>query len=300
MADEDKSAGYRTGYVAIVGRPNVGKSTLLNRLVGQKLSITSRKPQTTRQRITGIVTLDDAQLLFVDTPGFQLRHDSALNRSMNRAVTQALADVDAVLMVIEAGQFSSDDLAVMALLPAGRPTLLAINKTDKLEDRRLLLPFIEKVTDQRAFDEIVPVSASKGHAVDSLARVIAKYLPVHAALYTADEITESSERFLATELIREKLFRLLGDELPYVSAVLMERFVMEGSMRRISAAIIVDKDSHKGIVVGAKGSRLREIGTRARLDMEKLFGGKVHLELWVRVKGGWGDDDRILKQLGYD
>jgi GTP-binding protein Era len=300
MAEAKKDNSYRTGYVAIVGRPNVGKSTLLNSLVGQKLSITSRKPQTTRQRITGIVTLDDAQLLFVDTPGFQLRHDSALNRSMNRAVTQALADVDVVLMVVEAGKFSSDDLAVMALLPAGRPTLLAVNKTDKLDDRRQLLPFIEKVSKERTFDEIVPVSASKGHAVDSLANVISKYLPLRAALYTADEVTESSERFLAAELIREKLFRQLGDELPYVSAVLIERFVMEGRMRRVSASIIVDKDSHKGIVVGAKGSRLREIGTRARLDMEKLFNGKVHLELWVRVKGGWGDDERILKQLGYD
>jgi GTP-binding protein Era len=286
--------------VAIVGRPNVGKSTLLNQLVGQKLSITSRKPQTTRQRITGIVTLDHAQLLFVDTPGFQVRHGSALNRSMNRAVTQALAEVDVVLMVIEADHFSDEDRAVMALLPAGRPTLLAINKTDRLKERRDLLPFIEKVMTQRAFDEIVPVSAAKGHAVDSLSQVIAKYLPVHPAIYTEDEITESSERFLAAELVREKLFRLLGDELPYVSAVLIDRFVMEGTMRRISASIIVDKDSHKGIVVGTKGSRLKEIGTMARRDMEKLFDGKVHLELWVRVKGGWSDDDRILKQLGYD
>jgi len=294
------NAGFRTGYIAIVGRPNVGKSTLLNRLVGQKLSITSRKPQTTRQRITGIVTLDDAQLLFVDTPGFQSRHASALNRSMNRAVTQALSGVDVVLMVLEADHFSDEDRAIMALLPAGLPTLLAINKTDRLKDRKELLPFIENVTQHRQFDEILPVSASKGHAIGTLAKVIAKYLPVAPAIYTDDEITESSERFLAAEMVREKLFRLLGDELPYVSAVLIDRFVMEGTMRRISASIIVDKDSHKGIVVGAKGSRLREIGTRARLDMEKLFGGKVHLELWVRVKGGWSDDDRMLKQLGYD
>ena len=300
MSEKKIKPDFRTGYVAIVGRPNVGKSTLLNALVGQKLSITSRKPQTTRQRITGIVTLDDAQLLFVDTPGFQSRHGSALNRSMNRSVTQALSEVDVILMVLEAGRFSDEDRAVMALLPAGRPTLLAINKTDRLQDRRELLPFIEQVSKHRSFEEIVPVSASKGHAVAALAKAAAKYLPVQPAIYTEDEITESSERFLAAELIREKLFRLLGDELPYVSAVLIDRFVMEGSMRRISASIIVDKDSHKGIVVGAKGSRLKEIGTLARRDMEKLFDGKVHLELWVRVKGGWSDDARTLKQLGYD
>jgi GTP-binding protein Era len=300
MSEKKDKPDFRTGYVAIVGRPNVGKSTLLNALVGQKLSITSRKPQTTRQRITGIVTLDDAQLLFVDTPGFQSRHGSALNRSMNRSVTQALSEVDVILMVLEAGRFSDEDRAVMALLPAGRPTLLAINKTDRLQDRRELLPFIEQVSAHRSFDEIVPVSASKGHAVAALAKAAAKYLPVQPAIYTEDEITESSERFLAAEMIREKLFRLLGDELPYVSAVLIDRFVLEGSMRRISASIIVDKDSHKGIVVGAKGSRLKEIGTLARRDMEKLFDGKVHLELWVRVKGGWSDDARTLKQLGYD
>ena len=286
MTDHAEAVKFHTGYIAIVGRPNVGKSTLLNKLVGQKLSITSRKPQTTRQRITGIVTLDDAQLLFVDTPGFQKKHASALNRSMNRSVTQALAAVDVVLMVVEADHFSDDDRAVMALLPAGRPVLLAINKTDRLKERGALLPFIEKIT--------------KGHAVDTLGRVIAKYLPLAPAIYTEDEITESSERFLAAEMVREKLFRLLGDELPYGCAVLIERFVLEGTMRRISGSIIVDKESHKGIVVGAKGSRLREIGTLARLDMQKLFDGKVHLELWVRVKNGWSDSDRALKQLGYD
>ena len=300
MAEKNADKEFRTGYVAIVGRPNVGKSTLLNRLVGQKLSITSRKPQTTRQRITGIVTLDHAQILFVDTPGFQRKHASALNRSMNRSVTQALSDVVAVLMVIEADHFSEEDREIMAMLPANKPVLLAVNKTDRLKERLELLPFIEKVAKHRAFDEIIPVSASKGHAIGPLCKVIAKYLPVAPAIYTDDEITESSERFLAAEMVREKLFRLLGDELPYICAVSIERFVMEGRMRRISASIIVDKDSHKGIVVGTKGSRLREIGTLARLDMEKLFDGKVHLELWVRVKGGWSDDDRALKQLGYD
>ena len=294
-----KPDDFRTGYVAIVGRPNVGKSTLLNQLVGQKLSITSRKPQTTRQRVTGILTVDNAQLLFVDTPGFQTQYGSALNRGMNRVVTQALAEVDVVLLVIEALRFSAEDRALLKLLPAQRPVLLVINKTDKLADRRLLLPFIGELAHQHAFAEIVPVSAAKGHSIPELVRAISGYLPQQAAIYGADEITESSERFLAAELIREKLFRLLGDELPYVCAVLIDRFVMDGTLRRIHASIIVDKESQKGIIVGAKGSRLKEIGTQARIDMEKLFGGKVHLELWVKVKSGWAENRQMLKQLGY-
>jgi GTP-binding protein Era len=290
---------FRSGYVAIVGRPNVGKSTLLNRLVGQKVSITSRKPQTTRQRITGIVTRADAQLMFVDTPGFQTRHTSALNRHMNRAVTQALDDVDVILVVIEAGRFSAEDRAVLALLPAARKTLLVINKTDRLADRGLLLPFISQVSAAHQFAEIVPVSATKGHGVEELVGTISRYLPRQAALYGADEITESSERFLAAELIREKMFRLLGDELPYASAVIIDKFELEGTLRRIHASIIVDKDTHKGIVVGAQGAQLKAIGTKARLDMEKLFGGKVHLELWVKVKRGWAENQQVMKQLGY-
>lgn len=295
----DTAKDFRAGYVAIVGRPNVGKSTLLNRLVGQKLSITSRRPQTTRQRITGILTRDNAQLMFVDTPGFQTRHTSALNRQMNRTVTQALADVDVILLVVEAGHFSAEDRALLPLLPKERKTLLVINKTDRLADRGLLLPFITEVSGVHEFAEIVPVSASKGHGVDELATTISRYLPVQPALYGADEVTESSERFLAAELIREKLFRLLGDELPYASAVIIDKFAMEGTMRRIHASILVDKDSHKGIVVGTKGAQLKAIGTKARLDMEKLFGGKVHLELWVKVKRGWAENQQVMKQLGY-
>ena len=290
---------FRTGYVAIVGRPNVGKSTLLNRLVGQKVSITSRKPQTTRQRISGILTLDAAQLVFVDTPGFQTKHGSALNRGMNRVVTQSLAAVDVVLLVIEALRFSPEDRALLQLLPATRPTLLVINKTDRLAERRLLLPFIKQMAEQHAYAEIVPVSATKGHSLTELARAISGYLPEQPALYSADEITESSERFMAAELIREKLFRLLGDELPYVSAVLIDRFVMDGALRRIEASIIVDKESQKGIVVGAKGGQLKAIATKARIDMEKLFGGKVHLEVWVKVKSGWTENPQLLQQLGY-
>jgi GTP-binding protein Era len=295
----EPSIPFRAGYIAIVGRPNVGKSTLLNRLVGQKLSITSRKPQTTRQRITGILTRDNAQLMFVDTPGFQTRHTSVLNRHMNRTVTQALNDVDVIVLVIEAGRFSADDRALLPLLPVSSKVLLAINKTDRLSDRNLLLPFMTQVSAEREFAEIVPVSASKGHGVEELATTISRYLPEQAALYGADEITESSERFLAAEMIREKLFRLLGDELPYASAVIIDKFALEGTMRRIHASIIVDKDTHKGIVVGAKGAQLKAIGTKARLDMEKLFGGKVHLELWVKVKRGWAENQQVMKQLGY-
>lgn len=293
------TAAFHAGYIAIVGRPNVGKSSLLNRLVGQKLSITSRKPQTTRQRITGIVTRDDAQLLFVDTPGFQTRHTNVLNRQMNRTVTQALQDVDVIVLVIEAGRFTPEDRALLPLLPAKAKVLLVINKTDRLAERALLLPFIQTVAGEYPFAEIVPVSAARGSGLNELVKTIRRYLPEQAALYGPDEITESSERFLAAELIREKLFRLLGDELPYACAVLIDKFEQEGRLRRIHASIIVDKDAHKGIVVGAKGAQLKAIGTKARLDMEELFGGKVHLELWVKVKRGWAENQQIMKQLGY-
>ncbi len=292
-------AKFRTGYVSIVGRPNVGKSTLLNRLVGQKVSITSRKPQTTRQRITGILTLDDAQLLFVDTPGFQMQHRSALNRGMNRVVTQSFAQVDVVLLVIDVLRFGNEDKNLLKLPADGQPVLLVINKTDKLSDRRLLLPFIEQVSQQHSFAEIVPVSAAKGHSIAELARAVSGYLPERPALYGADELTESSEAALAAELIREKLFRLLGEELPYVSTVVVDRFVVDGALRRIHASIVVEKESQKGIVVGTGGARLKVIAAKARVDMEKLFGGKVHLEVWVKVKSGWTEDHRLLKQLGY-
>lgn len=291
--------GFRSGYVAIVGRPNVGKSTLLNCLVGQKLSITSHKPQTTRQRITGILTLENAQLLFLDTPGYQTRHHGALNRTMNRVVTQSLAAADAVLLVIEALQFSAHDKVLLQLLPRERPILLVLNKIDKLSDRRLLLPFIKQVSEAYEFAEIVPVSAARGDALEELVRAISGYLPLRPAFYGADEITESSERFLAAEMLREKLFRLLGDELPYLSTVIIERFEQEGGLRRIHASIVVDKESHKGMVIGAGGARLKTIASKARLDMEKCFGGKVHLEVWVTVKSGWTQNQKLLKQLGH-
>ncbi len=290
----------RAGYVAIVGRPNVGKSTLLNRLVGQKISITSHRPQTTRHRITGILTTSDAQFVFVDTPGFQTKHSSALNRAMNRSVKRSLEAVDAVVFVIEALHFDRRDEIVLDLLPEDRPVILVINKIDRVEDKSLLLPFMEKVSKRFSFSSVVPVSAEKGIQVEALSKAVEPFLPEGEAIFGEDEITERSERFLASELVREKLFRLLGEEIPYSTAVEIESFELEGEMRRIRALILVDKPNQKAIVIGKKGEKLKAIASRARIDMEKLFGGKVFLEIWVKVKSGWGDDERLIKSLGYE
>lgn len=290
----------RSGYIAIVGRPNVGKSTLLNRLIGEKISIVSRKAQTTRHRITGILTQDDAQFVFVDTPGFQTKFSNALNRAMNRGVTTTLNDVDVVLFVIEAGRFDAKDKAVVRLLPADRPVILVVNKTDQLKDRSALLPFLAMVSAERDFAAVVPVSAAKGKQTDVLLAEARKHLPNEGLMFPEDELTDKSERFLASEYIREKLFRLLGDELPYATTVEIERFETEGNLRRIFAAIVVDRDGHKAIVIGKGGELLKRIATEARQDMERLFDGKVYLEVWVKVKSGWTDDERLLKSLGYE
>src|SRR5271170_930289 len=290
---------YRCGYVAIVGRPNVGKSTLLNRLTGLKLSITSRKPQTTRNLITGIVTRQQAQLILVDTPGFQTHFSNILNRSMNRMVTQSLSSVDVVLIVVEALKYGAEDQRLIELLPQKKPALLVINKIDRISDRKRLLPFIKRMSELKDFSEIIPVSAAKGKGIEKLIEVTEKYLPQRLAIYAVDEITEASERFLAAELIRENIFRMLGDELPYVSMVIIDKFIEEQGLRRIFASIIVDKESHKGIVVGVRGGRLKEIASKARRDMEKIFNGKVFLEVWVKVRSGWADDERFLKRSGY-
>ena len=290
----------RSGYIAIVGRPNVGKSTLLNRLVGEKISIVSRKAQTTRHRITGIVTNDDAQYVFVDTPGFQTKFSNALNRSMNRGVTQTLSDVDLVLFVIEAGRYDAKDQAVVRLLPKDRPVILVINKTDQLKDRTALLPFLAEVSAEYDYAAIVPISAAKGRQTDELLAEARKHLPNQGLMFPEDELTDKSERFLAAEYIREKVFRLLGDELPYATTVEIEKFEIEGNLRRIFAAIVVDRDSHKAIVIGKGGESLKRIASEARKDMERLFDGKVYLEVWVKVKSGWNDDERLLKSLGYE
>jgi GTP-binding protein Era len=290
----------RSGYIAIVGRPNVGKSTLLNRRVGEKISIVSRKAQTTRHRITGIVTNDDAQYVFVDTPGFQTKFSNALNRSMNRGVTQTLSDVDLVLFVIEAGRYDAKDQAVVRLLPKDRPVILVINKTDQLKDRTALLPFLAEVSAEHDYAAIVPISAAKGRQTDELLAEARKHLPNQGLMFPEDELTDKSERFLAAEYIREKVFRLLGDELPYATTVEIEKFEIEGNLRRIFAAIVVDRDSHKAIVIGKGGESLKRIASEARKDMERLFDGKVYLEVWVKVKSGWNDDERLLKSLGYE
>ncbi|MCK0511462.1 GTPase Era [Aromatoleum buckelii] len=296
----DDKVPFRTGFVAIVGRPNVGKSTLLNRLIGQKISIVSRKAQTTRHRVTGILTSDKAQFVFVDTPGFQTRHRNALNRSMNRTVSQVLGDVDLVFLVIEAGRFGDDDRKVVSVLPADAKVVLVINKVDRLCDKSQLLPFIAKMAEVYPFTEIVPLSAERGTNVEALVKTATPLLPEGEPMYGADEITDRSERFLAAEFLREKLFRLLGDELPYGVAVEIEKFETEGNLRRIYAAVVVDRSSHKGIVIGKGGEQLKRIASEARVELEKLFDGKVFLEVWVKVKSGWADDERALKSLGYE
>jgi GTP-binding protein Era len=291
---------FRTGYLAVIGRPNVGKSTLTNRLVGAKISITSKKAQTTRHRIHGILTTGDAQFIFVDTPGFQMTHKNALNRLMNRSVTSTFADVDVILLVVEAGNWGSGEAEILRMLPEDKPVLLVINKIDRLADKVELLPFIQKLSALHGFAEILPVSAEKGLGTDTLLGAVRAYLPEGPAVFDADDITDRNERFLASEILREKLFRNLGEELPYGIAVEIEKFEQEGELRRIHAAVIVDKAGHKPIVIGKGGERLKRISTDARKEMESLFGGKVWLETWVKVKGGWADDERALKSLGYD
>jgi GTP-binding protein Era len=291
---------HRAGLVAIVGRPNVGKSTLLNHLVGQKISITSRKPQTTRQRITGIVTRADGQLVFVDTPGFQTEYRTALNRVMNRTVRQALEEVDLVLWVIEAGKFDPGDEALLKLLPDKVPVVLAMNKIDRLKDKRSLLPFTQQMSERHAHAAIVPISAERDIQLEALVKTIIELLPRRERMYEEDEVTTLSERFLAAELVREKLFRLLGDELPYATAVEIERFETSETLRRIHVAILVDRANQKAIVIGKDGEKLKMIGTQARKDMERLFGGKVFLETWVKVRSGWADDAATLKRMGIE
>ncbi len=294
-----KEGEFRSGFIAIVGRPNVGKSTLLNHLVGQKVSITSRKAQTTRHRIIGIVTEEQTQFVFVDTPGFQTKHLNTLNRGMNRVVTSSLREVNVVLFVIEAHHFDERDTEVMNLLPKHLPVLLVINKVDNLSDKATLLPFIQEMSHKRDFAAIVAVSAKQNLQLDTLLNAIRPYMPEGERIYPEDEVTDRNERFLAAELVREKVFRFTGDELPYSVSVIIEQFKMDGTMRRIHAAILVDKEAHKAMLIGKSGEKLKEIATQARLDMEKLFDGKVYLEVWVKVRSGWADNAQTLKSLGY-
>jgi len=290
---------FRTGTVAIVGRPNVGKSTLLNQLVGAHVAITSRKPQTTRHRLLGIHTDASTQILFVDTPGFQTQHANALNRTMNRTVGQVAREVDAVLLVIDAHGWDERDTPVLELLPPKVPVVLALNKIDRNRDRAKVAATLIDASKRRDFAALVPVSAAKGTQLRALVAELRKLLPEAPAIYEPDEITDRPERFLAAELVRERIFRLLGDELPYAIAVDVETFEIEGNLRRIAATIYVDKPGHKAIVIGEKGATIKRIGTEARHAMEALFGSKVFLETHVRVKSGWADSDAALKLLGY-
>jgi len=291
---------FRCGYIAIVGRPNVGKSTLMNVLIGAKVSITSRKAQTTRHRITGIMTHDDAQFIYVDTPGFQTRHSNALNKTLNKTVTNTLISADVILYLIEAGTFGPADQQVIDLLPKDVPCLLVINKSDRVKDKAALMPFAQEIAAKHNFAAIVPVSAKLKFQLDALQGEIKRFLPENAPIFGPDDITDRSEKFLASEIVREKLFRLVGDELPYTSTVLIEKFEQEGDLRRVFAAILVERDTHKSMVIGNKGARLKEVSTQSRLDMEKLFGGPVYLEIWVKVKSGWADNEAGLRAYGYE
>ena len=293
-------AEQRCGYVAIVGKPNVGKSTLLNALVGQKISITSRKAQTTRHRITGMRTVGPTQFVFVDTPGFQTRHGNALNRSLNKTVLGAVADVDLILFVVEAGHFNLADAKVLSLLPSNVPAILLANKFDLVHRRGDLAPWLRSMQERHPFAEFVPMSAKTPRDIQRLFAICEKYLPQQPWMYDPEELTDRSERFMASEMVREKLFRLTGDELPYTSTVIIDKFEEEGGLKRIAATIVVEREGHKGMVIGEKGEKLKRIGTEARMELEKLWGCKVFLELWVKVRSGWADDDARVRSFGYE
>jgi GTPase len=290
---------FRCGEVAIVGRPNVGKSTLINALVGARISITSRKAQTTRHRVLGILTTAQAQFIFVDTPGFQTQHPSALNERLNRTVRISLKDVDVVVWVLEANRLVAADRTVLALLPTDIPVIAAINKVDRLADRARVLTYIAELSALRDFAAIVPISAEKGWQLDALLTEVGKRLPVGDAVHPQDELTDRDERFLAAEYIREKIFRLLGQEVPYATSVAIDSFEHKAGLRSIQATVYVDKASQRAMLLGARGERMKSIAASARRDMEHLFGGKVFLEVWVKVKSGWATDERMLNQFGY-
>jgi GTP-binding protein Era len=295
----------RCGLIAIVGKPNVGKSTLLNALVGQKISITSRKAQTTRHRITGIHTLGQTQFVFVDTPGFQTRHNNALNRSLNKTVLGAVGDVDLILFVVEAGMFNQADAKVLELLNKEVPTLLVANKLDQVTRRSDIAPWLQQMQERHAFAEFVPMSAKNAKDIERLLGICERFLPQQAWWYAQDELTDRSEKFLASETVREKLFRLTGDELPYTSTVVIDKFEEEAGrgkqkrLLRIAATIVVERDTHKAMVIGDKGERIKRIGTETRVELEKALDAKVFIELWVKVRSGWADDEARVRSFGY-
>ena len=293
--------GFRCGYIAVVGRPNVGKSTLINTMIGEKVSITSKKPQTTRNRVLGVVTNDNAQFVFVDTPGFQTKHGNALIRGMNRSVRSTITDTDVIVLVIESGGWRAEDEKVLKLIdPNAKNVILVLNKVDLMKKRDELLPLMAESMKKFPFAQIVPVSAEKGKQVPELMQEIEKLLPESEPYYDPDIYTDKSPRFLAAEIIREKAFRLLGDELPYGIAVTIDKWAEENKKAEIIATLIVERDAHKGIVIGAGGEKLREISRLARADIAQMLDKTVYLEVWVRVRKGWNDDARALKTLGYE
>jgi GTP-binding protein Era len=291
---------FRCGFIAIVGRPNVGKSTLTNALIGNKISIVSRKAQTTRHRIHGVLTRENEQFVFVDTPGFQTRHGGSMNRMMNRVVTQALRDVDVVVHVVEAGKWSAGDAQLPPLLPAIDRTILAVNKTDALKSRDELFPYVAGIAAQYTYGAVVPVSAAKNRQLDHLLDEIASRLPEGEAMYEADTLTDRPMRFIAAELIREKIFRLVGDELPYGCTVVIEEWEENDKAVRIAACVIVERDSHRPILLGAGGGHMKRIASEARQDIERLMEKPVHLEVYVKVRRGWADREGALRDLGYE
>jgi GTP-binding protein Era len=291
---------HRCGTIGIAGRPNTGKSSLLNRLVGEKLSIVSAKPQTTRHLVTGIVTREDCQYIFVDAPGQQTGSRSVLHRRLNRRATQAARDADVALFVVEAMRFGPEDHAVLGNIPPQQKVVAVVNKIDLVKKHADLIPFLDRLSKTRKFESIVPVSATTGRNIPQLLKALHEALPEAPAVYPPDQLTDRDERFFAAELLREKLFQQMGEELPYRCEVVIDSFKEEGRLRRIEATILVERDSQKAIVVGAGGERLKRMASAARKDMEKLFGGKVYLGTWVKVRKSWTDDARVLRQLGYE
>ncbi|HUH88719.1 MAG TPA: GTPase Era [Pusillimonas sp.] len=290
---------FRCGFVAIVGRPNVGKSTLANALIGSKISIVSRKAQTTRHRINGILTRDNEQFVFVDTPGFQTRHGGAMNRMMNRAVTQALADVDVVLHVVEAGKWSAGDENLLPLLPKGN-TILVVNKVDALKDKNAMFPYVSKIMALHPYSAVVPVSAARGTQLQNLLTEIASRLPEGEPMFEADSLTDRPVRFIVAELLREKIFRLVGDELPYGCTVVIEQWEETDAGAHIAACILIEREGHRPILLGAGGTHMKRIASEARQDMQELLGKPVHLEVYIKVRKGWSDHEGSLRELGYE
>lgn len=301
MTELPEKDDAKCGFVAIVGRPNVGKSTLLNKILGQKISITSKKPQTTRHQIVGIKTIDDVQCVYVDTPGMHKTNPKAINRYMNRAASSAMKDVDVIVFIVDRTAWTEeDDIVLENIRLQSSKVILAVNKIDQVKDKALLLPHLQWLESKFAFEDMVPISAMDGHNIEALEKAISRFLPNSIHLYPEDQVTDRSERFLAAELVREKVMRQLGDEVPYSIAVEIEEFKQEGALLTISALILVERQGQKKIVIGNKGEQIKIIGRDARKDMERAFDSKVMLNLWVKVKSGWADNERALRSLGFD